>query len=456
MQRLKGRSIVLVALAALACSGDPIGNEGTPTEIVANPDVVFVTQGDSQAVLVSVIDEDGQVLEADPAATNVGSGIAVVRDPTFQEVTTDKPISRQARFYVKGVDLTATSFDLTAFGLTKTIEVTSVPGQLNATISDTVPALGSPVTITLPPGVFATDSSAVTVNGVVQTILSSDPAAGTITFLPAPNSLGPVVLSNVGVTSNPNIVFTLATPDQIRTDSVTALPSTLSTTTPNGGQSVTLTITDPRFTLDPASTQVVIGADTAATVALTPTSVTFAPIAGGVGPANVVNVIVGGYPLVLNSTADTVHVAATTQSLAGTGSPATAPTIDLVTGSARGVVDAVSVPDGGCAVGVPCQYYKVVMPTDGSFTTSATWEGTSDVGVYFFESDGATPVGGTECDAHDDGTAAPPAKPETCSQTVTAGTYILAVAPFGPFYDPAVPNPAWVKVDVTLDPPATE
>ena len=58
MQRLKGRSIVLVALAALACSGDPTGNEGTPTAITANPDVVFVTQGDSQAVLVSVIDEE--------------------------------------------------------------------------------------------------------------------------------------------------------------------------------------------------------------------------------------------------------------------------------------------------------------------------------------------------------------------------------------------------------------
>ena len=112
MQRLKGRSIVLVALAALACSGDPTGNEGTPTAITANPDVVFVTQGDSQAVLVSVVDEEGQVLQTDVAATNVSSGITVSLDPTFQEVNTGTPIGRQHRFFVKGVDLTNATFTL--------------------------------------------------------------------------------------------------------------------------------------------------------------------------------------------------------------------------------------------------------------------------------------------------------------------------------------------------------
>ena len=120
MQRLKGRSIVLVALAALACSGDPTGNEGTPTAITANPDVVFVTQGDSQAVLVSVVDEEGQILQTDVAATNVSSGITVSLDPTFQEVTTGTPIGRQHRFFVKGVDLTTATFTLNALGLSKT------------------------------------------------------------------------------------------------------------------------------------------------------------------------------------------------------------------------------------------------------------------------------------------------------------------------------------------------
>ena len=87
-------------------------------------------------------------------------------------------------------------------------------------------------------------------------------ATGVITFLPAPNSNGPAVLSNVGVTSNPNIVFTLATPDLIHTDSITVFPSTISSLTPVGSQPVTLTSTDARFSFGPTS-QVIIGADSA-------------------------------------------------------------------------------------------------------------------------------------------------------------------------------------------------
>ena len=76
MQRLKGRNIVFGALAVLACSGDPTGNESTPTVIQVNPDVVFVTQGDSQPVIVQALDEDGNVLQAEFTATNIGSGIS--------------------------------------------------------------------------------------------------------------------------------------------------------------------------------------------------------------------------------------------------------------------------------------------------------------------------------------------------------------------------------------------
>ena len=119
MQRLKGRSIVFGALAVLACSGDPTGNEGTPTAITANPDVVFVAQGDSQAVIVSVVDEQGQLLQSDPTVSNVGAGISVVADPSYQAVTTDVPIDRQFRFFVKATDLTSTTFTLNALGLSK-------------------------------------------------------------------------------------------------------------------------------------------------------------------------------------------------------------------------------------------------------------------------------------------------------------------------------------------------
>jgi hypothetical protein len=240
MQRLKGRSIVLVALAALACSGDPTGNEGTPTAIIANPDVVFVTQGDSQAVLVSVIDEEGQVLQTDVSASNVGSGITVSLDPTFQAVNTPTPIGRQSRFFVKGVDLTATTFTLNALGLTKTVQVTSVPGILSATVSDSLPALGDTITITAPTGTFFTENSVLTFSGAAPVVVSQD--ATQITFIPFPNIAGPGVVSDVGVTSNPALTFDLATPFRVKTDSIFDIGTAVTPTTPALGGAVTLTL----------------------------------------------------------------------------------------------------------------------------------------------------------------------------------------------------------------------
>ena len=218
MQRLKGRNIVFGALAVLACSGDPTGNESTPTAIQSNPDVVFVTQGDSEPVVVTVLDEDGNVLQADFTASDIGSGITVRLDPTYQEVTTGNPIQRGSRFFVKGVDLAQTSFKVNALGLTRTIEVTSVPGELDAEITDSLPALGDTVTITAPPGTFFSDSSVVTFNGAAPVV--TDQTETTISFIPMPNIFGPALVSNVGVASNPAVVFALATPFNVKTDSI--------------------------------------------------------------------------------------------------------------------------------------------------------------------------------------------------------------------------------------------
>jgi hypothetical protein len=240
MQRLKGRSIVFGALAVLACSGDPTGNESTPTAIQATPDVVFVTQGDSQAVIVSVIDEQGQILQSDPQATNVGAGIAVTRDPNYQSTTIENPIDRQFRFFVKGIDLTKTTFTLNALGLTRDIEVTTVPGALTATVSDSLPALGDTVTITAPTGTIFTDSSELRFEGGAPQVVSQD--ATQITFIPFPNIDGPASVSNVGVTSNPNLVFTLATPFRIKTDSITDIGTNVTPTTPALGGTVTLVL----------------------------------------------------------------------------------------------------------------------------------------------------------------------------------------------------------------------
>ncbi len=260
MQRLKGRKVLFGALAVLACSGDPTGNEGTPTQITASPDVVFVTQGDSQAVIVSVVDEDGQSLQADFTTSNVGAGIAVVEDPTFLQVSSGIPIRRQARFFVKGVDLVASSFTVNALGLSKTLAVTSVPGNLTATISNLTPALGDTISITAPAGTFFNATSVLTFAGAAPEVVRQ--TADSIIFIPFPNTFGPAVVSNVGVTSNPALTFTLATPDSVVTDSITDIGANVAPTTPTLGGVVTLVLPPELRVIPESLVQSGVGADT--------------------------------------------------------------------------------------------------------------------------------------------------------------------------------------------------
>ena len=260
MQRLKGRNIVFGALAVLACSGDPTGNESTPTAIQSNPDPVFVTQGDSQPVIVQVLDEDGNVLQADFTATNVGSGITVRLDPTYQQVTTGNPIQRGARFFVTGVSLAHTSFTVNALGLSQEIEVTSVPGELDAEITDSLPDLGDTISITAPTGTFFTDSSSVSFNGAEAVITTKD--ATTITFIPMPNVDGPALVTNVGVESNSAVVFALTTPFRIKTDSIPDIGTTISNLAPALGDPITLTLPAGLRVIPESLIQSGVGADT--------------------------------------------------------------------------------------------------------------------------------------------------------------------------------------------------
>jgi hypothetical protein len=315
MQRLKGRSVLFGALAVLACSGDPTGNESTPTEIQANPEVVFVTQGDSQPVVVQVLDEDGQVLQADFTATNVGNGITVRLDPTYQRVTTGNPIRRGTRFFVSGVDLTSTSFKVNALGLTKTIEVTSVPGELDAEITDSLPALGDTISITAPTGTFFTDSSVVTFNGAAPVVVSQDET--TITFIPLPNTDGPALVSHVGVESNSSVVFDLTTPFRVKTDSITDIGTAISDPTPALGDPITLTLPaglkllpESLVTLNIAGNAVLprnrtLSADSTVITFVPPPNADSFVVVNGVVPARLA-VCCGatpGYPLLLATTA---------------------------------------------------------------------------------------------------------------------------------------------------------
>ena len=162
-------------------------------------------------------------------------------DPTFLPVSSSNPIRRSARFFVKGVDLTATTFKVNALGVSATVQVTSVPSAFAATFSNTAPALGDTITLTAPTGTSFTDSTVLSFSGQPAFVISQD--ATTITFLPPPNVAGvPAGLTNVAVASNPNLVFALVTNEFFTTDSIRDAGANLTPTTPALGGTVTLVL----------------------------------------------------------------------------------------------------------------------------------------------------------------------------------------------------------------------
>jgi hypothetical protein len=538
---LFGAVAVLSAVSGCA-SGDPTDNEGTPTAIVSDPDVVFVNQGESEPVVVTVVDEDGQALEAEFTLSNVGAGITVTPDPDFLPVTGGNPLRRQARFFVQGDQLTAATFRVEALGLTKDIQVTSVPPSLAATFSNAAPALGDTITITAPAGTFFSPTSVVRF-GIQDLVITARAEDGSvITFIPAPTIHGPLTVTGVKVTSNPNLTFTLSTSETLVTDSVvnvaatfsnttpalgetvtltlpagfkvipatavgltvegaalpprdvvvaadsgsiafvpapnsdslvlipgliaarlpmypltvptttkvttpavTVLPSTLSSTTPAVNVPVVLASTDASFTfVEPAT--VTVGTTAALVTGQTASSITFLSPPGSTGVVSVGAVDVAGFSLALPSSAPSITTSSTVPAMAGTDNPATAPVFTIPpAGSSSGFFDAGGA--GGFAAatcggnsGVPCQLYRFTLAADATFDVTGTWSNEADIGLYFLTADGTTDTD-QACDAHGRGADA---QPEACTITLVAGTYLLGVVNFGPFYPENDPNPDWI------------
>ena len=251
MERLT-RCLVWLGVFAFAagCSGDPTNSSRTPTDIVADPEVVFVTQGDSQTVDLTIVDEQGQLLPAEFAITTPPSAAATVtQDPTFLQVIAGDPIGTTARFFVKGNELGATSFVVSASGLQKTIRIEVVPGALASTFSTTTPGFGDTVTITAPVGTFFSQTSTIAVppvpggQGATNLIITDRAADGSsFRFIVSPNRSGTATVTGVNVAANPNLTFTLQTIETLTSPVIAAVAGTFSNSTPALGVAVTFTL----------------------------------------------------------------------------------------------------------------------------------------------------------------------------------------------------------------------
>jgi hypothetical protein len=269
MNRLTSGMVPLFALLLVAgCSTEPTDDlRNGATRIDAAPTQLFLELGASKTVDVSAVDDQGNQISSTYEVTAVGSGITVRRDSTFLPVfvnDTTLVVPAEApifRFIVTATAYASTSFTVSADGKDLVIPVQVTPVvAIDATFSDTTPALGDIITVTAPAGNTFTQTAVLQLPGAPDSlnplIVERDPAGTFIRFIAPPNVNAPVTISEVVSASAPTLVLHPATQALLTTPLIDTVDVTFSTATPTLGQTVTATIQNPliKFRPDVAST----------------------------------------------------------------------------------------------------------------------------------------------------------------------------------------------------------
>jgi hypothetical protein len=235
MKRLIVGSLVSVPLILVAaCSGDPTESlRNGIVQLNASPSEIFVQQGRTAKVKVSAIDEQGNQIVTTFDASNVGSGIGVARDLTFQPVfVNDTTLQAPAeaavfQFNVDAVDLVTTTFTLNAGGksvdvpVTVTADPASVPA---ATVTTNGATAADPITVSIAAPLIFTSASAVTTDAGAGIVLSVAADGSSITFFAPPGTTTAATIDSLGLSYLP-------TPSGVSV--TTDVPLTISTSVPN-------------------------------------------------------------------------------------------------------------------------------------------------------------------------------------------------------------------------------
>jgi hypothetical protein len=214
---------------------------------------------------------------------------------------------------------------------------------------------------------------------------------------------------------------------------------------PAAGDTVTLTTGAPFQFL--ANATLDAGGNPAILLGQTATTIRFVPIPGGApGPATV-NGVALDYATSLSLSLPTTSAFTTPAGLSGVDALATAPAITIPAAGAAtmfvdaGVMQPVSECDGDN--GSPCRAYRLELATARTFRIDARWQGTSDLGLYFYDAAGNGLPG--PCDSNGNGVTG---QPESCTKTLGPGTFYVTVVDFGLFYDPVEAEPVWIRLDI--------
>ena len=368
MKRVLLGSVLLAAVGLLGCRDNPIEPGEGVAKIVASPSRIFIAQGGSENVTIQALDDQGNPLpDAVTVSAQPGAGVTVTKDeslrPTYAPDGTLVPLPEGtvSRFIVTATEFVKTSFTVTAGGVTLDIPVEVVPATLPATLSKTDLAWGDTITITAPAGTFFRDTSRVTFAGGIAPIIVDRAADGSsIRLIPGPNSSGAATVTSVGISSNPDLFFTVPTVAEVTSPPLADLGNALSTTTPALSQTITITApagvkfypTASVYFLSPADVakSIVIAADSS--------SISFIAPPNRKGAVTVTQVAPGALPQAsfrqTLTTADTIQtpVVAAVAGTFSTSTPTANQAVTFTAGTGFKVTSASIVDVGGVAATV--------------------------------------------------------------------------------------------------------
>jgi hypothetical protein len=423
---LRGAVLLAVTAALGACGTEPDEfADGTPDHIVAEPSVVFVTRTDSQNVRIRVVDQQGTSLLQPISITDVGPGINVRADSAFRPIFRGdtlvfNPNTTELRVWISASALDNSSFTITSGDKTLNVPVIVTPaGAETIPFSTLTPALGDVVTATAGSNLRFTDSTLVMFGATSVTPDVAEDGTS-LTFVAIPNLIGPASFTNVTLSYNTNVVFTVTAADTVNTPAVDTFTVTASTTTPAANAPVTITGSTPAFTFD-LETGFSLEGTPALVSSVAGQSADILPPPGGTGRLSVTGGLVVGAPFDLPTNVE-MTVGALTP-MAGTDDFGTAPVLN-----APAVGDLVSFWDGGSFAhasdfGDGERLFKLNVATAGTYRFELPYiSDGSDLGVYFYDA-GQNDLS-SAVDAGGAGAA------ESGDIDLDAGTYYVAIVWF--------------------------
>lgn len=246
-----------VALAGCYSYASQDINNGTYNTVQADPNFQVISVGDSDQVLVRLVNAANNGAITSYTVSNSSSGIAVHYNANYRPYYNSKTDTLQnqtdkdqQQYQVVGLVPGVYTFTLTPTSVntkvSATVTVVVTPHDLGNALNKSAVTSGDTITITAPPGTVFTPASAITVNGATVAILSRAADSSAITFAIADTSAtkavnAPVTVSNVGVAGSPGT----QTGSFTTTDSLTApvlAGATMTGTPVNPGDTVTITV----------------------------------------------------------------------------------------------------------------------------------------------------------------------------------------------------------------------